>query len=122
MSFVLSLSLAATKKLARETRFSLTLIAASAVHTLDMVDMVPLGLPTVRATWAHISSRLEDQPALRDHVRGSITTIEGVHDEVIEDMVARHVSCRTCRSAWAPHRTLGAGSVSLERISQYHRA
>ena len=46
---------------------------------------------SVRASWAHISSRLRDRAAVEAGVRASVASIEGTDDAVVTDMVMRHV-------------------------------
>jgi hypothetical protein len=50
----------------------------------------------VRADWTHIATKLADQLHLQAQVRKEVAEIEGGPDDVISDMVLRHVSCRRC--------------------------
>ena len=46
---------------------------------------------SVRASWSHIASRLQDHTKVASTVRSAVAEIEGVPDEVLSDMVLRHV-------------------------------
>ena len=46
---------------------------------------------SVRASWSHIASRLQDRTKVASTVRSAVAEIEGVPDEVLSDMVLRHV-------------------------------
>ena len=45
----------------------------------------------VRASWAVISQNLENRTKLTSSIRSSVEKIEGVQDDVITDLVLRHV-------------------------------
>ena len=49
----------------------------------------------VRATWGHVAERLSDRTKVEARVRSAVATIEGTADEVLADMVLRHV-CAWC--------------------------
>ena len=46
---------------------------------------------SVRASWSHIASRLQDRTKVASTVRSAVAEIEGMPDEVLSDMVLRHV-------------------------------
>ena len=73
---------------------------------IDPADILPPGLlelpPTprsgeqlkLRSTWAHATSRLSDHAKVARSIRDAVEAIVGVQDEVLADMVLRHVRAR----------------------------
>ena len=55
-----------------------------------------------RAPWPHVASRLLDRDGLRACVARSVLKLEGVQDEVIVDMMLRHVSASPIPDHWVP--------------------
>jgi hypothetical protein len=47
----------------------------------------------LRASWSHIIPKLDDRVQLANKLRAAVLATEGAHDEVIADMVLRHVCC-----------------------------
>ena len=47
----------------------------------------------VRAEWAHIETKLADRAHVESQVRKVVADIDGTPDDVIADMVIRHVRC-----------------------------
>ena len=45
----------------------------------------------IRATWDHISKRLQDNAKVEASVRSAVADVEGTQDAVVADMVLRHL-------------------------------
>ena len=62
-------------------------------HMLDRpLDAETAVLLSVRASWAHIAAQLQDRANLEACVWQAVVKLEGMRDEVVIDMMMRHVS------------------------------
>ena len=68
---------------------------------------------SVRASWSHIQTKLQDRAAIEAGVRSSVAAVEGMDDAVVTGMIMRHVS------SWQMHHarslTLCLLSLTLSR-------
>ena len=74
---------------------------APSVQPKGLLELPPSELRrvqlSVRAPWEHIAARLHDRSKVATTVRDAVASIEGTADEVLVDMVLRHVRAPTRR-------------------------